>query len=117
MKDALAKEPAEKAPVTPIDSYEAMKVMRLIQEGKDIGEMPRFYKKWAELRLAEAAAAPTKVAELEEKVATLKRERSVSFFTFCIYWMYRGLFRISSGKCKAKFKERRAYYRKIVKGK
>lgn len=117
LKDALAKEPAEKAPVTPIDSYEAMKVMRLIQEGKDIGEMPRFYKKWAELRLAEAAAAPTKVAELEEKVATLKRERSVSFFTFCIYWMYRGLFRISSGKCKAKFKERRAYYRKIVKGK
>lgn len=117
LKDALAKEPAEKAPVTPIDSYEAMKVMRLIQEGKDIGEMPRFYKKWAELRLAEAAAAPTKVAELEEKVATLKRERSVSFFTFCIYWMYRGLFRISSGKLKAKFKERRAYYRYIVKGK
>ncbi len=117
LKEALDEEPVEKAPVTPVDSYEAMRVFQLAQEGKDISDKPRFYKKWAELRLAEAAAAPTKVAELEEKVATLKRERSVSFFTFCIYWMYRGLFRISSGKLKAKFKERRAYYRYIVKGK
>lgn len=117
LKEALDEEPVEKAPVTPVDSYEAMRVFQLAQEGKDISDKPRFYKKWAELRLAEAAAAPAKVAELEEEVATLKRERRVSFFTFCIYWMYRGLFRISSGARKAKFKEKRAYYRHIVKGK
>ncbi|WP_273524644.1 polysaccharide pyruvyl transferase family protein [Mailhella massiliensis] len=117
LKEALSKDPEIKDPVVPIDSYEAMKCLEIIKDNENFSAKQRFYKKWVELRLAENSEIPAKVEELERRVSEIEVKRNYSFITFCIYWMYRGLFRISSGNLKAKFKQKRAYYRKIVKGK
>ena len=116
LKEALEQKPSIKDPVVPVDSYEAFKNLELSQmEGGDTAKS-HFYKKWIELRLAENAAVPGKVEELERRVESIEKTRSSSITNFCIYWTYRMLFRISTGKLKAKFKQKRAYYRKIVKG-
>ena len=117
LQESLAKPVTEKNPVTPIDSYEAIKALSTAVPFAP--SQSRFYRKWVELKLAEMIASyetKNKSADHTYKIASNTKKKT-PITTFCIYWIYRGLFRISFGNLKARFKEKRAYYRNIVKGK
>lgn len=71
-----------------------------------------FINKWFKCKLIDEFSTPSNQAVIGSNNAKPKYTLS----QFLIYYMYRGLFRVTSGKLQCFFKKKRAEYRQLVRG-
>ena len=116
LKDALMITPNQKAEVETEDLNQLMQEIDVFNARSVADEKTRATLKRFQLKIIELSNLSKEVEELKQEIDNLKKRTTFTLFQFCIYWTYRFLFRVSRGKLKQYFKQKRAYYRNIVRG-
>lgn len=113
LKNALLAEFPEKSDYQEFDAFKIISKIGFLNNSQSKNSLTQVEAKWLGLKLAETISNDTIGKELS---VNSKIKMNYTKMQFCIYWIYRFLFKISFGKLKQFFKTKRAYYRNIVRG-